>query len=517
MRIVVADVDERIEAVAHRRRQTLGHALRQQGADLLSSSPHRAAQHRVARGEDVFVAKPTPRSRQQRARAIEPQRLVLEGPREPFSGGGVERAQTQVLADAPLMCGDRLLPAGVDVDRLGVGAQLQGRQPQDLPVDLQGCLSGESAEHTHEGDLVRETQPVVGTPPQGNLAAVGEATASGQAQPLGAEGERERDLREAPAARRADERPQPRRPPVRQRALAARPVVGSDREDPRRSRKAGVAFVAVKENIRVEGKRDIQTKVLTTLFALFAEVERDLISERTREGLATARASGRKLARPKGSLGVSRLDGKDTADGHLGRLAAGPDHSRRFGRVVFRSPLGCLHRPLGTARIAGPGLARPPAGATARPRHRSTPARCRSGCRHSSRNAARTSSGIDPPVLQVHDLGRRVRRRRRAARRHGSTRAAARRRCARGRRRPRRGPAGPTRGAARCWSPRDRTSPRPACEDRLRPAGRTRRRRNFRPSPSTCASARSYSPRMSGSTSVTPEVSAPPARAPLSS
>ncbi len=60
-----------------------------------------------------------------------------------------------------------------------------------------------------------------------------------------------------------------------------------------------------------EGKRDIQTKVMTTLFALFAEVERDLISERTREGLAKARASGRKLGRPKGSLGVSRLDGKE--------------------------------------------------------------------------------------------------------------------------------------------------------------------------------------------------------------
>ena len=75
--------------------------------------------------------------------------------------------------------------------------------------------------------------------------------------------------------------------------------------------KTGVAFVALKENIRVEGKRDIQPKVMTTLFALFAEVERDLISERTREGLARARASGRKLGRPKGSLGVSRLDGKE--------------------------------------------------------------------------------------------------------------------------------------------------------------------------------------------------------------
>ena len=74
--------------------------------------------------------------------------------------------------------------------------------------------------------------------------------------------------------------------------------------------KAGIAFVALKENIRIEGARDIQTKVMTTLFALFAEVERDLISERTREGLAKARSSGRKLGRPKGSLGVSRLDGK---------------------------------------------------------------------------------------------------------------------------------------------------------------------------------------------------------------
>ncbi len=75
--------------------------------------------------------------------------------------------------------------------------------------------------------------------------------------------------------------------------------------------KAGVAFIAIKENIRVEGKQDIQTKVMTTLFALFAEVERDLISERTREGLAKARASGKKLGRPKGSPGVSRLDGKE--------------------------------------------------------------------------------------------------------------------------------------------------------------------------------------------------------------
>ncbi len=79
-----------------------------------------------------------------------------------------------------------------------------------------------------------------------------------------------------------------------------------------REAKAGVAFVALKENIRVEGRRNIQTKVMTTLFALFAEVERgpDLRAH-PRGPSPGARASGRKLGRPKGSLGVSRLDGKE--------------------------------------------------------------------------------------------------------------------------------------------------------------------------------------------------------------
>ena len=74
--------------------------------------------------------------------------------------------------------------------------------------------------------------------------------------------------------------------------------------------KGSIAFVAIKENIRFEGRQDLQTKVMTTLFALFAEVERELISERTKEGLAKARAAGKKLGRPKGSLGASQLDGR---------------------------------------------------------------------------------------------------------------------------------------------------------------------------------------------------------------
>lgn len=72
-----------------------------------------------------------------------------------------------------------------------------------------------------------------------------------------------------------------------------------------------IRFVAVKENIQLDGKQDMRTKVMVTMFGLFAEIERDLISERTKEGLASARAKGKILGRPKGVLGKSKLDGKE--------------------------------------------------------------------------------------------------------------------------------------------------------------------------------------------------------------
>ena len=118
--------------------------------------------------------------------------------------------------------------------------------------------------------------------------------------------------------------------------------VSTAQQDVRRQRlaildalaKAGVAFVAMKANIRIEGKRNIQTKVMTTLFALFAEVERGLISERTREGLAKARSSGRKLGRPKGSLSVSRLNGEGGRHPALPRSGRFQDsHRQAHGRV----------------------------------------------------------------------------------------------------------------------------------------------------------------------------------------
>ena len=72
-----------------------------------------------------------------------------------------------------------------------------------------------------------------------------------------------------------------------------------------------IQFVAIKENIRLEGRQDMQSKIMVTLFGLFAEIERDLISQRTKEGMIAAMAKGRKPGRPKGSYGPSRLDGKE--------------------------------------------------------------------------------------------------------------------------------------------------------------------------------------------------------------
>jgi DNA invertase Pin-like site-specific DNA recombinase len=67
-----------------------------------------------------------------------------------------------------------------------------------------------------------------------------------------------------------------------------------------------VSVYSVKENFQLNGD-DMQSKVMRTMLSLFAEIERDLISARTKEGLAAAKAGGQQLGRPKGK-GKSRLD-----------------------------------------------------------------------------------------------------------------------------------------------------------------------------------------------------------------
>lgn len=76
-----------------------------------------------------------------------------------------------------------------------------------------------------------------------------------------------------------------------------------------------IRVIAIKESINIEpnGKKDMQTTVMVSMFSLFAEMERQLISERTRQGLNAARAKGVLLGRPVGSWSNSKLTGKDEA------------------------------------------------------------------------------------------------------------------------------------------------------------------------------------------------------------
>jgi DNA invertase Pin-like site-specific DNA recombinase len=54
--------------------------------------------------------------------------------------------------------------------------------------------------------------------------------------------------------------------------------------------------------------QSIPSKVWVSMLSLMAEIERDLVSARTKEGLQRARANGVKLGRPAGLSPRSKLD-----------------------------------------------------------------------------------------------------------------------------------------------------------------------------------------------------------------
>lgn len=73
-----------------------------------------------------------------------------------------------------------------------------------------------------------------------------------------------------------------------------------------------ITLYSLKEGFN-SGDSGITSVITSTVFALVAQIERDLISQRTKEALHSKRASGVKLGRPKGKKGKSKLDAyKDT-------------------------------------------------------------------------------------------------------------------------------------------------------------------------------------------------------------
>jgi len=67
----------------------------------------------------------------------------------------------------------------------------------------------------------------------------------------------------------------------------------------------GLHIYAIKGNWQLDGS--IQSKIVAMAFAMASEIERDLISQRTKEALAAKQKNGMKLGRPPGT-GKSKLD-----------------------------------------------------------------------------------------------------------------------------------------------------------------------------------------------------------------
>ena len=104
--------------------------------------------------------------------------------------------------------------------------------------------------------------------------------------------------------------------------------------------KMGVTFISIKQGMKLNGAKDMTAKVQIAMFGLLAEIERDLISERTKMGLDAARRKGKILGRPKGALGASKIDGRE---GEIVDLLSKGMSKRALARYLEVSPPTLTH------------------------------------------------------------------------------------------------------------------------------------------------------------------------------
>ncbi|HAU3911426.1 TPA: resolvase [Legionella pneumophila] len=81
-------------------------------------------------------------------------------------------------------------------------------------------------------------------------------------------------------------------------------------------------LILIKQNLDLNpsAKNNMANKVLITIFSMLAELERDFISERTKEGLRARAAKGIKLGKPKGVIQASMYDKDKEKIFHLHQL-----------------------------------------------------------------------------------------------------------------------------------------------------------------------------------------------------
>ncbi len=70
---------------------------------------------------------------------------------------------------------------------------------------------------------------------------------------------------------------------------------------------AGIKLIFVNQPELSTNQNNALSSLLLAIYGYFAQTEREIISERTKQGLAAAKASGKKLGRPKGAKAKVRV------------------------------------------------------------------------------------------------------------------------------------------------------------------------------------------------------------------
>jgi DNA invertase Pin-like site-specific DNA recombinase len=70
---------------------------------------------------------------------------------------------------------------------------------------------------------------------------------------------------------------------------------------------AGIKLIFTNQPELSTNKNEALSSLLLAIYGYFAQTEREIISQRTKQGLAAARASGKKLGRPKGVKNKNRV------------------------------------------------------------------------------------------------------------------------------------------------------------------------------------------------------------------
>lgn len=110
-----------------------------------------------------------------------------------------------------------------------------------------------------------------------------------------------------------------------------------------------IRVIILKQNLDIR-QHDMNSKIIITLFSLFGELERDLVSSRTKEALSAKKAQGQTLGKPRGTIQKSKFDAHQ---GRIRELLEIGLSVRKIAKVLGYSNHIALNSYINTRKIKG--------------------------------------------------------------------------------------------------------------------------------------------------------------------